>query len=62
MPGISQRHRDAPAHGARADDGRFANRVNRRVFGYAGHFGDGTLGEEGMNQSLSLRGTETGFA
>ncbi len=52
---VGERRGDAAAHGARADDTRFANRIYGRILEHAGSLAGGALGEEGMDQRLRLR-------
>jgi len=51
-------HRDAAAHGARADYRCFANLISFCVFRNIRNLGDDPLPEERVNQSLGLRGEE----
>ena len=54
--GVGERHRDAAAHGARADDGRFAERIRGGVLRDVRDLRDGALGEEGVDQRGGLVG------
>ncbi len=54
MPGVGERHRDAAAHGARAQDGHPANRQRRCAARDVRDLRGGTLGEEDVPESLGL--------
>ncbi len=56
--GIGACHRDAAAHGSRADDGGLADVVDGRVLRNIGDLGDGALGEKGVNQRARLIGSD----
>ena len=56
--GVGVGHRDAAAHRAGADDGRPADRQQRRLLGDAGDLAHLALAEEDVNQRLRLIGEQ----
>ena len=59
--GVGIGHRDAAAHGARADDRGLPNWDQRHVLGQARDLGDGALGEEDVDQGFRLVGIQALF-